>query len=696
MKKSLSLCLLSIFMMMSCNESKNPFFEDYATPYGAIPFDKIKVEHYMPAFEEGMKRQCAEIEAIVNNPEAPSFENTIEAMEKSGELLGKVSFAFFSLLDAETNDALTEVSMEVSPLLSAHSDNINLNDALFQRVKAVYDQKDQLGLTQEQSRLLETIYKNFIRSGAALNEADKDRLREINIELSKLSLQFSDNILKETNRYELVIDKEEDLAGLPANVVATAAATAKDKGKEGKWVFTLHNPSRLPFLQYSENRALREKLLKAYANRGDNDNEFDNKAIVAKMVNYRIERSHLLGYDTYADYALEDKMAQTPEAVFNLMNTIWKRALPKAKQEAKQLQALIDKEGGNFKLEAWDWWYYSEKLRKEQYDLDEAELKPYFKMENVREGLFMVANRLYGLNFKQLDNVPVYNPEVEVFEVSDADGSLIGLFYTDYFPRPGKRSGAWMGDLRSQYVRDGVNVRPQVYNVGNFTRPVGDTPALLTIDEVQTMFHEFGHALHGLLSQCSYATLSGTNVSRDFVELPSQIMENWSMDPQVLKLYAKHYQTGETIPDALIAKIQATKTFNQGFTTVELTSAAFLDMYLHCLSQETELDVRAFEKEKLTALGLIPEIIVRYRSTNFLHIFMNDYCAGYYSYLWSEVLDADGFRLFQEKGIFDQATATSFRKNVLERGNTDEPMKLYRAFRGAEPDPEALLLRRGL
>lgn len=695
MKKLLSLCLLSI-IMMSCNQSKNPFFEEYDTPYGAVPFDKIKVEHFMPAFQEGIKQQTAEIEAIVNNPEAPTFENTLEAMENSGQLLSKVSYVFSCLTGAETTDELTALSMEVSPLLSAHSDNISLNDKLFQRVKAVYEQKDQLNLNQEQARLLEITYKDFIRSGAALNEADKNRLREINMELSKLALQFSDNVLKETNQYMLVIDKEEDLAGLPQSVIDAAAITAKNKGQEGKWVFTLHNPSRLPFLQYSERRELREALLKAYINRGDNDNEFDNKAIINKMVNYRIERSKLLGYNTFADYALENKMAQTPQAVFDLMGKIWERALPQAKKEAKELQAYINKEGGNFKLEAWDWWYYTEKLRKEKFDLDEAELKPYFKMENVREGIFMVANRLYGLTFKPVDNVAVYHPEVEVFEVNDADGSFIGLFYTDYYPRDGKRSGAWMSSLRKQQVLNGKNVNPHIYNVGNFTRPVGDMPALLSLDEVETMFHEFGHALHGLLSKCTYNSLSGTSVSRDFVELPSQIMENWCMHPEVLKLYAKHYETGEIIPDELIAKIQASNTFNQGFTTVELVSAAYLDMYWHILDKQQDFDVRAFENEQLTNLGLIPEIIVRYRSTNFIHIFKNNYSAGYYSYLWSEVLDADGFGLFEEKGIFDQASATAFRKNVLERGNTDEPMNLYRAFRGADPNPEALLLRRGL
>lgn len=695
MKKLLSLCLLSI-IMMSCNQSKNPFFEEYDTPYGAVPFDKIKVEHFMPAFQEGIKQQTAEIEAIVNNPEAPTFENTLEAMENSGQLLTKVSYVFSCLTGAETTDELTALSMEVSPLLSAHSDNISLNDKLFQRVKAVYEQKDQLNLNQEQARLLEITYKDFIRSGAALNEADKNRLREINMELSKLALQFSDNVLKETNQYMLVIDKQEDLAGLPQSVIDAAAITAKNKGQEGKWVFTLHNPSRLPFLQYSERRELREALLKAYINRGDNDNEFDNKAIINKMVNYRIERSKLLGYNTFADYALENKMAQTPQAVFDLMGKIWERALPQAKKEAKELQAYINKEGGNFKLEAWDWWYYTEKLRKEKFDLDEAELKPYFKMENVREGIFMVANRLYGLTFKPVDNVAVYHPEVEVFEVNDADGSFIGLFYTDYYPRDGKRSGAWMSSLRKQQVLNGKNVNPHIYNVGNFTRPVGDMPALLSLDEVETMFHEFGHALHGLLSKCTYNSLSGTSVSRDFVELPSQIMENWCMHPEVLKLYAKHYETGEIIPDELIAKIQASNTFNQGFTTVELVSAAYLDMYWHILDKQQDFDVRAFENEQLTNLGLIPEIIVRYRSTNFIHIFKNNYSAGYYSYLWSEVLDADGFGLFEEKGIFDQASATAFRKNVLERGNTDEPMNLYRAFRGADPNPEALLLRRGL
>jgi peptidyl-dipeptidase Dcp len=683
--------------MISCAKKQgNPFFEDYDTPYGAVPFDKISIEHYMPAFVEGMNRQKLEIDAIAGNPEAPTFENTIAAMDYSGELLNKVSSVFFGLISSHTSDEMQAIAQDLSPLLSEHSDNIRLNAPLFKRIESLYNNRDSLNLNTEQLRLLEKYYKNFVRSGAALDESRQERLREINKEEALLTLQYSDNVLKETNDYRLVIDKEEDLSGLPQTVVEAATEAAAGAGLEGKWVFTLHNPSRLPFLQYADNRELREKILKAYYMRGDNNNEADNKEIVRKLVNLRVEKAQLLGYNTFAEYVLEETMAKNPKNVYDFLNSIWPRALRQAKKEVTELQKLIDREGGKFKLQAWDWWYYAEKLRKEKYQLDEEELKPYFELQNVRQGLFTVCNKLFGINLTPVNNVPVYHPDVEVFEVTDADGSYLGLFYSDYFPRESKRGGAWMSNFREQYVKNEQNVRPHIYNVGNFTKPSGNTPSLLSLDEVETMFHEFGHTLHGMLSQCSYPSLNGTNVTRDFVELPSQIMENWCTHPEVLKMYARHYKTGEPMPEELIEKIQRAATFNQGFITTELMSAAYLDMYWHDLSEQKDYDVNQFETDCLSRIGLIPEIVVRYRSTYFNHIFNNNYHAGYYSYLWAEVLDADAFQAFVENGLFDQKTATAFRQNILERGGTDEPMTLYRKFRGADPDPKALLERRGI
>ncbi len=690
--------------LFACNPSKKAdktaekgsvFYTEYDTPYGVPPFDKITEEDYRPAFAYGMEQHAKEIDSIANNPEAPTFENTLVALDNSGMILERVSSAFFALEGAEKTDTIEQIAIEISPKLSEHNDNIYLNQQLFERIKTLYDQAKNLNLTTEQTQLLNKYYKRFVRGGILLNDSAKQRLREINKELSALTLQYGNNVLKETNNYTLVIEDKKDLSGLPDAVVAAAAETAKAKGLEGKWVFTLQKPSWIPFLQYADNRALREKLYKAMYMRGDNDNEYDNKEIVNKIVNLRIEKAKLMGYNTYADFVLEETMAKTPKAVYDLLNTIWSYALPQAKKEAAELQALIDKEGGKFKLQSWDWWYYAEKLRKEKYALDEAEIKPYFKMENVREGIFTVANKLYGLNFKKIDNIPVYNPEVETYEVTDADGSFLAVFYTDYFPRPGKSGGAWMGTFREQWVENGVDIRPLVYNVGNFTRPTEQLPSLLTLDEVETMFHEFGHALHGMLSKVNYKGVSCTNVYRDFVELPSQINEHWAFHPEVLKLYAKHYQTGETIPDALIDKITKSTYFNQGFMTTELVAAALLDMDWHTQTQQQTFDVRKFEEESMKKIGLIPEIIPRYRSTYFTHIFSGGYSAGYYSYLWSEVLDADAFQPFAEKGIFDRETAQSFRENILSKGGSDEPMKLYIRYRGAEPNPIYLLKNRG-
>ncbi|HBG57849.1 MAG TPA: peptidase M3 [Porphyromonadaceae bacterium] len=690
--------------LLSCNNSQKSasrgepgsiFFSEFDTPYGTPPFDQIEFADYRPAFLAGMKGQTAEIETIANNTEAPTFENTIVPLDNSGRLLSRVSRVFYGLKSSETNDSIQALAEELSPLLSEHSDNIYLNEMLFNRIKTVHDDTTGLNLTAEQYRLLDDYYKSFVRSGIMLDESDKERLREINKELSALTLRFGSNLLKETNGYKLVINKEADLAGLPEGVITAAADAAKAAGEEGKWVFGLQKPSWLPFLQYSEKRDLREKLYKAMYMRGDNDNENDNKQIINDIVNLRIEKAQMLGFDTHAEFILAENMAKTPANVYKLLNEVWEYALAQSKKEATELQALIDAEGGNFKLASWDWWYYAEKLRQQKYALNEEELKPYFKMENVREGVFTVANKLYGLNFKKLDNIAVYNPEVEVYEVTDADGSHLSVFYTDYFPRSGKNAGAWMSSFRGQQVLDGINIRPLIYNVGNFTRPTETTPSLLTLDEVETLFHEFGHALHGMLSDVTYAGLSGTSVSRDFVELPSQIMEHWAFHPDVLKLYARHYQTGEVIPDELIAKIDAASKFNMGFTTAEFVAAALLDMDYHTQREIKKIDVREFEKQSMAKIGLIDEIIPRYRSTYFSHIFSGGYSAGYYAYLWAEVLDADAFQAFVEKGIFDKETARLFRDNVLSKGNTEDPMVLYKKFRGAEPNPIYLLKNRG-
>lgn len=680
-------------MMYSCatQTETNPFLTEFQTPYGVPPFDQIKLEHYEPAFMKGIDEQNANIQAIIDNAETPTFDNVIAAFDNSSPILDRVGGVFYNLTEAETTDDLTALSMKLAPVMSDHSDNILLNQALFAKIKAVYQQKDSLGLTTEQQRLLEKTYKNFVRSGANLPADKQARLREINKQLSTLGIRFDKNILNENNEFKLFVDKEEDLAGLPEWFRQSAAAEAKAAGQEGKWLFTLHNSSRLPFLQYSANRPLREKVYKAYIQRGNNNDKNDNKKIITEIVSLRLEKARLLGYDCYSNFVLDNTMAKDSKTVMDFLNNLWQYALPKAKAEAIELQKLMDRENKGEKLEAWDWWYYTEKLRKEKYNLEEEQIKPYFKLENVREGAFAVANKLYGITLTPMDSIPVYNPDVKVFEVKDADGSQLGIFYTDYFPRAGKSGGAWMSNYREQQG----DIRPLVCNVASFTKPVGDTPSLLTIDEVETLFHEFGHALHGLLTKCQYKGTSGTNVVRDFVELPSQINEHWATEPEVLKMYAKHYQTGETIPDELIEKILNQKTFNQGFMTTELLAAAILDMNLHNLTDTTGLDVIAFEKEAMDRLGLIPEITPRYRTTYFSHI-IGGYAAGYYSYLWANVLDNDAFEAFKENGIFDRHTADLFRHNILEKGDSEDAMTLYRNFRGAEPQLEPMLKNRGM
>ncbi len=700
-----------LIMVYSCNttstrEAGNPFFSEFNTPNGVPPFDKIKAEHYLPAFEEGMKRHNAEIDSIVNNPDAPTFENTIVALDESGRMLNSVGAVLSVMTGTMSDSTYQSIEKEITPKRTEHYDNINFNEKLFARIKTVYDAAP-ANLTTEQKMLLDKTYKGFVRSGILLDGSKQDRLREINKELSSTALSFNQNLLKETDNYQLVIDKKEDLAGLPEDIIAAAAKMAKDKGMEGKWMFGLSKPSWEPFLQYADNRELREKLYKAMYMRGDNNNEFDNKENIKKIVSLRLEKANILGYNTHADYVLEETMAKTPDNVMSLLNSIWKYALPQAKKEATELQAIAKKEGKDIKIESWDWAYYAEKLRKEKYALDEDALKPYFKADNVREGVFAVANKLYGITFKQKTDVPVYQQDVKAYEVNDADGSLIGMIYFDDFARQGKRPGAWMSSFRKQEIFKGEFVHPLIYNVGNYNPPTDGKPALLTLDQVETMFHEFGHGLHGLLSKCTYNGLSGTSVYRDFVELPSQVMEHWAFEPEVLKMYAKHYETGKVIPDELIQKIQNAGYFNQGFRTTELVAAAILDMKWYTMTatpnfnpKQTEgvekLDVDKFEADAMAEIGLISEIIPRYRSTYFQHVFSGGYSAGYYSYLWSEVLDSDAFQAFVEKGnIFDQATAKSFRENVLSKGGTDEPMTLYKNFRGAEPNPIYLLKNRG-
>ncbi len=678
------------------NPGTNPFFTEWTTPFGMAPFDKIEPAHFVPAFEAGIAERKKEIEAIVSNPEPATFANTVEALENGGLALSKVSEVFYTLSGADTNDELQAINRKVAPLLSSLRDDVRLNERLFARVKSVWAKRDSLGLTPEQKKLVEDGYKDFVRGGANLAPEQKQRFREVNQQLSALGIRFSDNLLKETNGYRLVVEKKADLAGLPPGVVAAAADVAKAAKLEGKWVFTLQSPSIWPFLTFAENRQLRKEILTAYTTRCDKGGETDNKELLSKIAALRAERARLLGFPTWAAFVLDDNMAKTPARVYELLDRVWKPALVVAKIDARDLAAALAADGKGDKLEPWDWRYYAEKLRKARYDLDDQELRPYFPLDRVREGAFSVANRLYGITFTERTDVPKYHPEVRTFEVKDADGSFLALYTTDYHPRPGKRGGAWCGHLRGQWVKDGKDVRPIVTNVTNFTRPAGDAPALLSLDEVETLFHEFGHGLHGMLSRVTYRSMA--SVPRDFVELPSQIMENWALEPEVLKGYAKNWKTGESIPDALVAKIEKSRLYGQGFATVEYTAASYLDMDWHTLTGPRVEDATAFEKASLAKIGLIPEIVPRYRSPYFQHIFGpgGGYSAGYYSYLWSEVLDADAFEAFREKGIFDKATATAFRKNILEKGGTAEAMSLYKSFRGREPSVEPLLVRRGL
>ena len=696
MKKVLILGVMAM-SLLACNQT-NPLLEQPNTPFGVPAFDKVKIEHYLPAFEEAIRQNKAEIDAIVNNEDAPTFENTIVALDRSGLLLDRVTGVFFNVLEADGNDEMNVIAEQVSPMLSELSDGIILNDALFQRVKAVYDEREQLGLNAEQMRLVTQTYKAFADNGANLPEDKKERLKEINQELSLLSLKFGNNVVAETNSDDVkrFITDEALLAGLPESAKAAAAEEAEAAGHPGEWLFTPKRTSFTPVLQYCENRELRKQLLMDYTTRGNHDNENDNKAVIIREMELRIERAKLFGYDNPADYILADCMAKNHQTVDAFLASVWAPSLEAAKREAAELQALLEQDLPGEKLQPWDWWFYAEKLRKAKYDLDEEELKPYFELNNVRKGAFGVATKLYGLQFEKLENMPIYNPEVEVFKVTEADGSLVGILYTDYFPRAGKRPGAWMNNILPQYIdAEGVDHRPVIINVGNFNKPTAGNPSLLSMDDVETLFHEFGHALHGLLSKAHYKSLSGTNTPRDFVELPSQFMENYAYEPEVLKTYAFHYETGEVIPDELIEKINKASAFNQGFVTTELLSASILDMDFHELTSAEGLDVNAFEAESLKKMGMIDEIIVRYRPTFYNHIFTTGYEAGYYSYTWSAVLDADAFAAFKETGdLFEAETAKRFR-HLLEQGGTRDAQELYLEFRGKEADPKYLLIRKG-
>ncbi|TRX70271.1 M3 family metallopeptidase [Carboxylicivirga sp. M1479] len=702
--KQLFCGLLAIIVLASScqtksTESMNPFFSEYNTPYQTPPFELIKVEHYMPAFEKGMKEQEQEIESIVKNKEAANFNNTILSYDRSGKLLNKVSSVFFNIQSADNSDQIQAIARDVTPLLTKHSDNISMNMQLFSRVKSVYDQMEALGLTASQKRVTEKYYNDFVRNGAELQGADQELLKKYNEELSMLQLKFSENQLAETNKnFQLVVDNESDLAGLPDGVIAGAAEVASANGLEGKWVFTLQKPSLIPFLQYADNRDLREKIYKGYFMRGNNGNEFDNKEIARKMAMIRSERVKLLGFETHADYAIDVNMAKTADNVNDFLLKLWNPALKVAKQELKEMQSIIDREGGNFELQSWDWWYYAEKLRKDKYDLDESEITPYFQLENVRDGMFWVAKELYGISFTKVNNVQLYHTDVEVFEVNEADGKYIGLLYLDYHPRSSKSPGAWQTSFRNALTIDGEKVAPLVSVVCNFTKPAGDMPALLNFDEVSTLFHEFGHALHALFTNGEYKRTAGV-VPQDYVELPSQIMENWAAEPDVMRNYARHYKTGEVIPDVLIEKLQRSGHFNQGFVTVEYLAASLLDLKWHGLTAgEVINDTEAFEAEAMTDIGLIKEIIPRYRTTYFSHIFSSDYyAAGYYVYIWAAVLDSDAFEAFKQSGdIFNKDLAQKFRQHCLSECGDDEGMVQYGKFRGQEPSLEPLLNKRGL
>ena len=705
-KKLINMIALSVITLASCttknevkteSEAPNPFLTEYTTPFQVPPFDQIKIKHYMPAFEAGIAEQQAEVEAIVNNAETPTFDNTILPFDKSGQILSRVSNVFFNLNECLTNDEMIALAEQVLPMLSKHSDAIMMNPKLFERIDYVYQHRNEMGLDDQQIRVVEKYEQDFVRNGAALPEDKQAELSQINEQLSTLSLQFGNNLLKENAGYKLVIEDKQDLAGLPQTSIDAAAEQAKAEGMEGKWVFTLSKPSLIPFLQFADNRDLREKMYKAYYNRGDNGNEYDNKKFINEMCKLRVQKARLFGFDNYADYVLDVNMAKDSQTVDKFLIDIFNPAQNLAKKELAEMQAIADAEGAGFKLAGWDWWYYAEKLRKAKYDFDENYIKPYLSVDNVRNGMFMAANKLYGITFTQNTNLPVYYPGVETYEVKEANGDFLGILYMDYYPRESKSGGAWCTSFReSGHDINGKKIYPVVSLVMNFTPASGDAPALLTWDETETMWHEFGHSLHAFFSDGLYTRTCG-NVPHDYVEMPSQIMENWVAEPEVIRMYAKHYKTGEPMPDSLITKIENSALFNQGFMTTELIAASILDMKYHELTEVQDLDIDAFEKEQMDAIGLMPEILPRYRSTNFSHIFNGGYSAGYYAYTWAEVLDKDAFNYFKSSGnLFNPELAASFRKNCLQECGNDEGMVQYRKFRGQDPDYEPYLKARGL
>lgn len=675
----------------------NPLLAEWDTPFGVPPFDLIEDEHYLPALREGIRRTLAEVDEITANPDAATFANTLEALETAGGDLSRVSRVFFAVNSAHSNDSTRETAKVIAPELSAMRDAIFLNEDLFARVNAIYEQHESLDLSAEQMRLLSESHKGFIRSGANLDEKSKERLKEINSELASSSQQFGENLLDETNEFELLVSDRADLGRLPGNLVALAAEEAKRRGHDCEcWAFTLQRPSINPFLEYSPNRELREQIYLGYAMRGDNDNAADNKEILARMVALRAERAQLMGYASHAHFVLSDNMAETPERVYALLDQVWKPAIALARKERAALQEMMDADGIDDRVRGWDWRHYTEKVRKARYELDQEALRPYFEVTAVRDGAFAVATRLFGLTFAARDDLPTWHPDQEAFEVFDADGSHLAILYMDWFARESKRGGAWMNALRSQQ-KFGGDVSPIITNNFNFPAPIGDTPSLISYGDASTTFHEFGHALNGMLSDVTYESLSGTSTPRDFVEFPSQVMENWMGEPEVLRMFAKHYETGEPIPQEFIDKIVASAKFNQGFATVEYMAASYLDLNYHTLSHPAEIgDPREFEIAAMEAIGLIEEIIPRYRSGYFAHIFSGGYSSGYYGYMWSEVLDADAFQAFKETSLFDRETAAKFRKHILAKGGSEPGMDLYVAFRGREPSIEPLLERRGM
>lgn len=691
--------LMGMAALTSCGnkEEQNPFLTDYTTPYEIPPFEQIKPEHYLPALRAGIEQHNAQIDSILNCTEEPTFENTILAFEESGEILTKVEMVFFALSESDSSDELVKVAEEFEPLVSQHNDEVAMNPRLFERIKYLYDRIDSLDLNTAQKRAVKDYYKSFTRNGALLSDADKEKLKALNTELTTLYQQFNKNLLNATNAFQIVVENADELSGLPQSNIDVAAEEAKNAGLEGKWLFTLHAPSRLPLLQYADNRDLRQKMYEGYTTLASSG-EYDNAPVINKILKVRAQKAALLGFENYGSYMTDNVMAGSIENAENLLMKIWKPAIAKVAEEVTEMQAIVDEEGGDFKIAPWDYYYYAEKVRQKKYELEESKVREYFPLDSVRKGIFTMAERLYGVTFTEMPDAPKYHPEVVVYDVKDLEGNHVAVFMTDYFPRASKRQGAWMSEFKGSYVdRDGKASRPIIYNVGNFSKPVGDTPSLLTLDEVETMFHEFGHGLHGMLSKAVLRSQAGTNVDRDFVELPSQIHEHWALEPELLKVYAHHYKTGEVIPDEMVEKLIAAANHNQGFATTELVGAALLDLQYGKLNPTEDIDVVGFEKQVAENLKMPAEVQFRYRSPYFKHIFGSDgYASGYYTYLWAEVLDSDGFELFKEKGVFDAETAKSFKENILEMGGSEDPMTLFVRFRGHEPQPEALLRGRGL